>query len=166
MKIELFLIIYSIAQLKAKKDCDLYTYDYEYQNQVIWHKKDIWSALKSLEKTMQSCKIKPKELLSSTHEQFKIVSPEDCSKSSKNELIAIYKDGNISRKNISAEREVNDCFAMSERINYIEGTWEKGQLDGKVRMNYIPSTKNALVHQLLSGKVIALLFIFLMEKHI
>ena len=134
MKIKVFIIVLSIAQLKADKDCDLPKYDFEYQNQVRWNKKDIWSVFKSFESTPQSCKIDPTTLSITDSDQYKLVSSgNDCSSKVGSEMIIAYKNGKISRMNIS-ERTTNDCFEMSDRINFIEGTVDNGQLEGKVRI--------------------------------
>ena len=134
MKVKVFIIILSITQLKANKDCDLPKYDFEYQNQVKWNKKDIWSVFKSFESTPQSCKIDPTTLSITDSDQYKLVSSgNDCSSKVGSEVIIAYKNGKISRMNIS-ERTTDDCFEMSDRINFIEGTVDNGQLEGKVRI--------------------------------
>ena len=144
MKIKVFIFVLSIAQLKANKDCDLPKYDFEYQNQVKWNKKDIWSVFKSFESTPQSCKIDPKTLSITDSDQYKLISPgNDCSSKVGSEAIIAYKNGKISRMNIS-ERTTNDCFEMSDRINFIEGTLDNGQLEGKVRIK-LGSSDTSLV---------------------
>ena len=142
--IKVFIIILSIAQLKANKDCDLPKYDFEYQNQVKWNKKDIWSVFKSLESTPQSCKIDSTTLSINNSDQYKLVSSgNDCSSKVGSEVIIAYKNGKISRMNIS-ERTTNVCFEMSDRINFIEGTVDNGQLEGKVRIK-LGSSDTSLV---------------------
>ena len=144
MKVKVFIIILSIAQLKANIDCDLPKYDFEYQNQVSWTKKDIWSVFKSFESTPQSCKIEPTTLSINNSDQYKLVSSgNDCSSKVGSEVIIAYKNGKISRMNIS-ERTTNDCFEMSDRINFIEGTVDNGQLEGKVRIK-LGSSDTSLV---------------------
>jgi hypothetical protein len=144
MKIKVFIIVLSIAQLKANKDCDLPKYDFEYQNQVRWNKKDIWSVFKSFEPTRQSCKIDPTTLSITHSDQYKLVSSDnDCSSKVGSEVIIAYKNGKISRMNVS-ERTTNDCFEMSDRINFIEGTVDNGQLEGKVRIK-LGSSDTSLV---------------------
>ena len=144
MKVKVFIIVLSIAQLKANKDCDLPKYDFEYQNQVRWNKKDIWSVFKSFESTPQSCKIDPTTLSITDSDQYKLVSAgNDCSSNVGSEVIIAYKNGKISRMNIS-ERTTNDCFEMSDRINFIEGTVDNGQLEGKVRIK-LGSSDTSLV---------------------
>ena len=144
MKVKLFIIVLSIAQLKANKDCDLPKYDFEYQNQVKWNKKDIWSVFKSFESTPQLCKIDPTTLSITDSDQYKLVSSDnDCSSKVGSEVIIAYKNGKISRMNIS-ERTTNDCFEMSDRINFIEGTVDNGQLEGKVRIK-LGSSDTSLV---------------------
>ena len=144
MKIKVFIFVLSIAQLKANKDCDLPKYDFEYQNQVKWNKKDIWSVFKSFESTPQSCKIDPSTLSITDSDQYKLVSSvNDCSSKVGSEVIIAYKNGKISRMNIS-ERTTNDCFEMSDRINFIEGTLDNGQLEGKVRIK-LGSSDTSLV---------------------
>ena len=144
MKVKLFIIVLSIAQLKANKDCDLPKYDFEYQNQVKWNKKDIWSVFKSFKSTLQSCKIDPSTLSITDSDQYKLVSSvNDCSSKVGSEVIIAYKNGKISRMNIS-ERTTNDCFEMSDRINFIEGTLDNGQLEGKVRIK-LGSSDTSLV---------------------
>ena len=134
MKVKVFIIVLLIAQLKANKDCDLPKYDFEYQNQVRWNKTDIWSVFKSFESTPQSCKIDPTTLSITDSDQYKLVSSgNDCSSKVGSEMIIAYKNGKISRMNVS-ERTTNDCFEMSDRINFIEGTLDNGQLEGKVRI--------------------------------
>ena len=144
MKIKVFIFVLSIAQLKANKDCDLPKYDFEYQNQVKWNKKDIWSVFKSFKSTLQSCKIDPSTLSITDSDQYKLVSSvNDCSSKVGSEVIIAYKNGKISRMNIS-ERTTNDCFEMSDRINFIEGTVDNGQLEGKVRIK-LGSSDTSLV---------------------
>ena len=144
MKIIVFITVLSIAQLKANKDCDLPKYDFEYQNQVRWKKKDIWSVFKSFKSTPQSCKIDPTTLSITDSDQYKLVSSgNDCSSKVGSEVIIAYKNGKISRMNIS-ERTTNDCFEMSDRINFIEGTVDNGQLEGKVRIK-LGSSDTSLV---------------------
>ena len=144
MKIKVFIFVLSIAQLKANKDRDFPKYDFEYQNQVKWNKKDIWSVLKSFESTPQSCKIDPKTLSITDSDQYKLVSSgNDCSSKVGSEVIIAYKNGKISRMNVS-ERTTNDCFEMSDRINFIEGTLDNGQLEGKVRIK-LGSSDTSLV---------------------
>ena len=144
MNVKVFIIVLSIAQLKANKDCDLPKYDFEYQNQVKWNKKDIWSVFKSLESTPQSCKIDPTTLSITDSDQYKLVSSgNDCSSKVESDVIVAYKNGKISRMNIS-ERTTNDCFEMSDRINFIEGTVDNGQLEGKVRIK-LGSSDTSLV---------------------
>ena len=144
MKIKVFIFVLSIAQLKANKDCDLPKYDFEYQNQVKWNKKDIWSVFKSFKSTLQSCKIDPSTLSITDSDQYKLVSSvNDCSSKVGSEVIIAYKNGKISRMNIS-ERTTNDCFEMSDRINFIEGTLDNGQLEGKVRIK-LGSSDTSLV---------------------
>ena len=144
MKIKVLIILLSIAQLKANKDCDLPKYDFEYQNQVKWNKKDIWSVFKSFKSTLQSCKIDPSTLSITDSDQYKLVSSvNDCSSKVGSEVIIAYKNGKISRMNIS-ERTTNDCFEMSDRINFIEGTLDNGQLEGKVRIK-LGSSDTSLV---------------------
>ena len=144
MKIKVFIFVLSIAQLKANKDRDFPKYDFEYQNQVKWNKKDIWSVFKSFESTPQSCKIDPTTLSITDSDQYKLVSSvNDCSSKVGSEVIIAYKNGKISRMNIS-ERTTNDCFEMSDRINFIEGTLDNGQLEGKVRIK-LGSSDTSLV---------------------
>ena len=144
MKIKVFIIVLSIAQLKANKDRDLPKYDFEYQNQVKWNKKDIWSVFKSFKSTLQSCKIDPSTLSITDSDQYKLVSSvNDCSSKVGSEVIIAYKNGKISRMNVS-ERTTNDCFEMSDRINFIEGTLDNGQLEGKVRIK-LGSSDTSLV---------------------
>ena len=144
MKIKVFIIVLSIAQLKANKDRDFPKYDFEYQNQVKWNKKDIWSVFKSFKSTLQSCKIDPSTLSITDSDQYKLVSSvNDCSSKVGSEVIIAYKNGKISRMNIS-ERTTNDCFEMSDRINFIEGTLDNGQLEGKVRIK-LGSSDTSLV---------------------
>ena len=144
MKIKVFIVVLSIAQLKANKGCDLPKYDFEYQNQVKWNKKDIWSVFKSFKSTLQSCKIDPSTLSITDSDQYKLVSSvNDCSSKVGSEVIIAYKNGKISRMNIS-ERTTNDCFEMSDRINFIEGTLDNGQLEGKVRIK-LGSSDTSLV---------------------
>ena len=144
MKVKVFIIVLSIAQLKANKDCDLPKYDFEYQNQVRWNKKDIWSVFKSFESTPQSCKIDPTTLSITDSDQYKLVSSgNDCSSNIGSEVIIAYKNGKISRMNVS-ERTANYCFEMSDRINFIEGTVDNGQLEGKVRIK-LGSSDTSLV---------------------
>ena len=134
MKVKVFIIVLSIAQMRAKKDCDLPKYDFEYQNQVSWTKKDIWSVLKSFETTLHSCKIDQTTLAINNSDQYKLVfSDNDCSSKVGSDVIIAYKNGKISRMNIS-ERTTSDCFEMSDRINFIQGTVDNGQLEGKVRI--------------------------------
>ena len=144
MKIKVFIFVLSIAQLKANKDRDFPKYDFEYQNQVKWNKKDIWSVFKSFKSTLQSCKIDPSTLSITDSDQYKLVSSvNDCSSKVGSEVIIAYKNGKISRMNIS-ERTTNDCFEMSDRINFIEGTLDNGQLEGKVRIK-LGSSDTSLV---------------------
>ena len=144
MKIKVFIFVLSIAQLKANKDCDLPKYDFEYQNQVKWNKKDIWSVLKSFESIPQSCKIESTTLSITDSDQYKLVSSgNDCSSKVGSEVIIAYKNGKISRMNVS-ERTTIDCFEMSDRINFIEGTLDNGQLEGKVRIK-LGSSDTSLV---------------------
>ena len=144
MKIKVFIIILSIAQLKTNKHCDLPKYDFEYQNQVSWTKKDIWSVFQSLESTPQSCKIDSTTLSINNNDQYKLVSSDnDCSSKFESDVIIAYKNGKIHRMNIS-ERTANDCFKMSDRINFIEGTVDNGQLEGKVRIK-LGSSDTSLV---------------------
>ena len=145
MKIKVFIIVLSIAQLKANKDCDLPKYDFDYQNQVRWKKNDIWSVFKSFESTPQSCKIDPTTLSITDSDQYKLVSSgNDCSSKVGSEVIIAYKNGKISRMNISEKRTTNNCFEMSDRINFIEGTVDNGQLEGKVRIK-LGSSDTSLV---------------------
>ena len=144
MKIKVFIFVLSIAQLKANKDRDFPKYDFEYQNQVKWNKKDIWSVFKSFKSTLQSCKIDPSTLSITDSDQYKLVSSvNDCSSKVGSEVIIAYKNGKISRMNVS-ERTTNDCFEMSDRINFIEGTLDNGQLEGKVRIK-LGSSDTSLV---------------------
>ena len=135
MKVKVFIIVLSIAQLKANKHCDLPKYDFEYQNQVSWTKKNIWSVLKSLETTLHSCKIDPATPSINNSDKYKLVSSgNDCSSKVGSDVIIAYKNGKISRMNNSEKRTTNDCFEMSDRIDFIQGTVDNGQLDGKVRI--------------------------------
>ena len=135
MKAKVFIIVLSIAQLKANKGCDIHKYDFEYQNHVSWTKKNIWSVLKSLETTLHSCKINPTTLSINNSDKYKLVSSgNDCSSTVGSDVIIAYKNGKISRMNISEKRTTNDCFEMSDRINFIQGTVNNGQLEGKVRI--------------------------------
>ena len=135
MKIKVFIFVLSIAQLKANKDRDFPKYDFEYQNQVKWNKKDIWSVFESFKSTLQSCKIDPSTLSITDSDQYKLVSSvNDCSSKVGSEVIIAYKNGKISRMNISEKRTTNNCFEMSDRINFIQGIIDNGQLEGKVRI--------------------------------
>ena len=135
MKARVFIIVLSIAQLKANKGCDIHKYDFEYQNQVRWNKRDIWSVFKSFESTPQSCKIDPKSLSITDSDQYKLVSSgNNCSSKVGSEMVIAYKNGKISRMNISEKRTTKNCFEMSNRINFIQGTVDNGQLEGKVRI--------------------------------
>ena len=94
MKVKVFIIILSIAHLKANKDCDLPKYDFEYQNQVSWTKKNIWSVLKSLETALHSCKIDPTILSINNSDKYKLVSSgNDCSSKVGSDVIIAYKNG-------------------------------------------------------------------------
>ena len=151
MKVKVFIIVLSIAQLKANKDCDLPKYGFEYQNQVSWTKKNIWSVLKSLETTLHSCKIDPTTLSINNSDKYKLVSSGNgCSSKVGSDVIIAYKNGKISRMNISEKRTTNDCFEMSDRINFIQGTVDNGQLEGTVRIKsgssvYISSMLNSVI---------------------
>ena len=149
MKIKVFIFVLSIAQLKANKDCDLPKYGFEYQNQLSWTKKNIWSVLKSLETTLHSCKIDPTTLSINNIDKYKLVSSgNDCSSKVGSDVIIAYKNGKISRMNISEKRTTNNCFEMSDRINFIQGTVDNGQLEGKVR---IKSGSSVCVSGVLAG---------------
>lgn len=140
MKVKVFITVLSIAQLKAKEDCDLPKYDFEYQNQVSWTKKNIWSVLKSFETTLHSCQIDPTTISINNSDKYKLVSSvNDCSSKVGNDVIIAYKNGKISRMKVSEKRTTNDCFEMSDRINFIQGTVDNGQLEGKVRIKSGPS---------------------------
>ena len=100
--------------MRAKKDCDLPKYDFEYQNQVSWTKKDIWSVLKSFETTLHSCKIDQTTLAINNSDQYKLVfSDNDCSSKVGSDVIIAYKNGKICSINQS---RIIKCYCCSPSL--------------------------------------------------
>ena len=163
LKFAIIILAIVVQLLKADINCsdtknNHYAY---YQNQVEWRRvhNDIWTYIKSVKTSKASCNINPSILYNDFEDSdhFKLFSSmKNCSGIDSNG-ISIYKNGKIIRIHDEKDKEsTNICYEMSDRINYIEGTFEHGYLEGKVKIKFVDDESEIIgsMHKsVLHGKV-------------
>ena len=164
MELKFSIILLTIVvQLKANINCsDTKNNDYaHYQNQVKWRKvhNDIWTNIKSVKTSKSSCSINPSISYNNFEDSDHIKlfsSTKTCSDIDSNS-ISIYKNGKIIRIDEKEKVSTTDiCYEMSDRISYIEGTFEHGYLEGKVKIKFVDDESEIIgtMHKsVLHGKV-------------